>query len=134
MASAPGPRGVVRAAGGVAPHRLLLLLLAEKVVQHVFVTAALVTDFHDIRGTVAVSPGILAPAGAVLAVLFAAALGATVRHRPWSRPLIAALALTDIIGEFAAQGTLAITLNVSFIVAVVLLALVAVERRRPIAR
>lgn len=55
------------------------------------------------------------------------------RRRPARRGVhvvIVALALADIVGEFIAQGTLAIAINVSFIVALALLALVAADRRR----
>ena len=40
-----------------------------------------------------------------------------------------ALALFDMIGEFVAQGTIGIQLNVSFLVATVLLVLCLLDRR-----
>jgi len=44
--------------------------------------------------------------------------------------LIIALALLDIIGEFAAQGKIGIMINVSFIVAIILLILSLMYRRQ----
>ncbi len=108
----------------------LLVLLAEKVTQHVFVTLAFYFDWGGIRATVAVSPTALMFAGAVLAVLFALALWAALRRRAWAIKLVAALALCDIIGEFVAQGTLFIVITVSFIVAIALLVLVLLARGR----
>ena len=56
--------------------------------------------------------------GGVVAVLFAAAaLGLWQRER-WALPLLIGLGLFDIVGEFIGQGTLAIEIVVSFLVAV----------------
>ncbi|MDA1003591.1 MAG: hypothetical protein O3B31_09645 [Chloroflexi bacterium] len=72
----------------------------------------------------------LAVAGAALAVLYAVALDRRRRARRGVQALIVAIALADIVGEFVAQGTIAITGNVSFVVALALLVLVTAERRR----
>lgn len=109
---------------------ILMLLVAEKIIQHVFVTAALYFDWQGIRATVAVPPDVLLVLGAIVAVLFALALWGLVAQRSWAVSLVMALALFDMIGEFAAQGTLGIQLNVSFLVATALLILCLVERRR----
>ncbi len=112
------------------PRYILLALLAEKVIQHVFVTLAFYFDWGGIRSTVAVSPTSLMLGGAVLAVLFALALWAAAVRHPWAMKLVVALALCDIIGEFVAQGTLFIVITVSFIVATALLVLVLLARGR----
>jgi hypothetical protein len=44
--------------------------------------------------------------------------------------LVIALALFDTIGEFVAQGTVTITITVSFLVAIVLLIVAIIYRRR----
>jgi hypothetical protein len=102
---------------------LLLILVAEKIVQHVFVTWAFYVNLSDIRGTVAVSPNVLMGLGAIIAVLFGVSLWGLWRHRPWAAALVLFLALCDLAGEFAAQGKPDITLNVSFLVAFALLIL-----------
>lgn len=128
------PAGMAQssARGSKALRTAILVLLAEKVIQHVFVTAAFAVDLADIRGSVAVPWLVLAVAGAALALVFAVAFERYRRRRPAARVLIAVLALVDVIGEFLAQGTLAITVNVSFIVALLLLALVARDRLRAV--
>ena len=116
--------------GGRAWNRYALMVLAfEKVVQHCFVTAAFLIDMGGIRSTVAINPWILTVAGALVAVLFAVALWALLVRRPWAPRLLIGLALFDIVGEFIAQGRLGITINVSFIVAVLLLVLSIKYRR-----
>lgn len=109
---------------------IMLVLLAEKVIQHVFVTTAFFFNWGNIGSTVAVSPTALMIAGAGLAVLFALALWAVARGGAWATKLVVALALCDMVGEFIAPGTLAIDMNVSFIVATALLVLALLGRGR----
>jgi len=109
---------------------LLILLLVEKIIQHILVTAAFAVNWHDIRATVAVNPDGLMVGGGVVAVLFAVSLWAVLTQRKWGLWLVMALALVDLVGEFVAQGTLGIVINVSFLVAVVLLVLAILIRRR----
>ncbi len=108
----------------------IMVLVAEKIVQHVAVTVAFAFDWYGIRATVAVPPDALLVLGAIVAVLFAVALWGSVKQRRWSAGLVIGLALFDMLGEFAAQGTLGIQLNVSFLVATTLLILCLVYRRR----
>lgn len=102
---------------------LLIVLVAEKIIQHLFVTWAFATDWDGIRSTVAVLPDALMMSGALIALLFGVALWAIWQGKPWAIRLVMLLALVDIIGEFVAQGRIVIQLNVSFVVAVVLLVL-----------
>lgn len=48
----------------------LAALVFEKVIQHIFVTAAFFLDLNGVRSTVAVNPDVLMILGASLAVLF----------------------------------------------------------------
>ena len=93
------------------------------------VTAALAVNWQDIRSTVAVPPDALLVLGAIVAVLFGLALWGLIQRRRWAVNLVMALALFDMIGEFVAQGTIGIQLNVSFLVATVLLVLCLLDRR-----
>lgn len=108
---------------------VMLLLIVEKVIQHVAVTAAFILDIGGIRASVALDYRLFLVVGGVSAVLFALSGWALVRRKPWAVGLVVALALVDIFGEFVAQGTLMITLNVSFLVALTLLVLALLARR-----
>ncbi len=108
---------------------IITVLVAEKIVQHVAVTAALAFDWYGIRSTVAVPPDALLLLGAIVAVLFAVALWGLVKQRRWAAGLVIGLALFDVLGEFVAQGTVGIQLNVSFLVASTLLILCLAYRR-----
>ncbi len=101
---------------------LLVLLTAEKIVQHTAVTIWFLTGWNAIRSTVVVDYRWLVVTGAALGVLFAAALAALWHDRRWSLSLLTALALTDVVGEFIAQGGLT-TITVSFVVAILILIL-----------
>lgn len=106
----------------------LLLLIVEKVIQHIVVTTAFALDLSRIRASVALDYRLFLISGAALALLFALSGWALVRERVWARGVIIALALTDIFGEFVAQGALAITITVSLVVAVALLLLALLYR------
>jgi hypothetical protein len=111
-------------------YYLIILLVIEKIIQHVFVTYAFYTNLGDIASTVAVSPTVLMVAGAIVAALFAIALWGMLTKQSWTIKLIIALALFDIVGEFVAQGVICIVLNVSFIVAMLLLILAILYLRQ----
>jgi hypothetical protein len=102
---------------------LLIALVVEKIVQHTFVSLAFLYDIGGVRSTVAVDYRALMISGAVLAILFAVALPALTQRKRWSLYLVAVLAASDIIGEFIAQGTVFVTINISLIVATILLIL-----------
>jgi len=111
-------------------YYLLILLVVEKIIQHIFVTLAFYFNWWDIASTVVVSPAMLMVLGAIIAVLFIVSLWGMIAKRAWTINLLIFLALFDIIGEFVAQGKIAITLNVSFIVATLLLILSLAYRRQ----
>ncbi len=126
---------VSRRAPAVATHgggwlrAALLLLVAEKIVQHVVVTVALLFDLAQIRARVALPYQGFVAAGSALAALYALAGWWLLRGNPWARRLIIALALADILGEFIAQGSVMIQLNVSALVATALLILALLYRQ-----
>jgi hypothetical protein len=68
--------------------------------------------------------------GLVIDLLFVVALLGLIRHDRRSLVLLMVLAGADIVGEFAAQGTIAITITVSFVVAVAILPLSVRAARR----
>jgi hypothetical protein len=102
---------------------VLIILLVEKIVQHIFVTVCFAYNFFGIRSTVAVDYNYLLYSGAVVVVLFAIALWSVIKNIRWGLNLVMGLAVFDIVSEFVAMGPVLITINVSFIVAIVLLVL-----------
>ena len=102
---------------------LLIALICEKIIQHMVVTGAFYFNWGDIRSTVAVAPDILMVSGALVAVLFMLSLWGMLARRKWAVSLVMALAIFDMFGELIAQGTVAIMITVSFLVAAILLAL-----------
>lgn len=107
----------------------LIAIICEKIVQHILVTIAFWRNPGDIRSTVAIAPDVLMVLGAVVALLFVLALWGIIRRRGWVPNLLIGLALFDIVGEFAAQGKIAIVVTVSFLVAILLLILAFLFRR-----
>ena len=109
---------------------LLIALIFEKIIQHIFVTVAFYLNWGNIGSTVAVSPRILMILGVPVAVLFMLSLWGIITQKKWATTLIIALALFDMIGEFVAQGKIGIMMNVSFLVATILLILSLFYRRQ----
>ena len=108
---------------------LLIILSSEKVVQHVVVSLSLFFDMGSIRSTVAVDYRALLVSGVLVAILFAVACLALVQKRRWGLYLLPFLAVFDIVGEFIAQGTVLVVINISMVVAIALLLLCYVELR-----
>lgn len=108
---------------------LLIILLGEKVIQHVIVSVSFLYNIGDIRSTVAVDYRALMISGAIIAFLFVVALRGVIRKTHWGLFLVALLATSDIIGEFIAQGTMSPPINISILVAIVLLLLCYPEHR-----
>jgi len=104
--------------GRSASEWVLLGLSLEKVVQHVFITWAFAADRFDLRESVAPPYEWLWVSGGVVAALFAVAALALWQRERWALPLLIGLGLFDIVGEFIAQGTLAIEIVLSFLVAI----------------
>jgi hypothetical protein len=111
-------------------YTLLILLIVEKIIQHIFVTLAFYFNWNEIASTVVVSPVTLMILGAWVDALFIVGLWGMLRKRSWAIKLVLALALFDILGEFVAQGRLDIVITVSFVVAVMLLILAVRYQRQ----
>ena len=95
----------------------LVLLTIEKIVQHIIVTLAFYYNWRDIASTVFVSPTFLMISGAMIAILFIISLWGLLNKQVWGINLLTALAVFDMVGEFVAQGRIAITITISFLVA-----------------
>jgi hypothetical protein len=108
---------------------ILLGLLAEKVIQHVFVTVAFLFDIGGSRSSVALDYRFFMVAGGVVSILYVIALWAVYSKRKYGLSLVVALAVLDILGEFIAQSRFDINLNFSFIGASILLILAKLIRR-----
>jgi len=113
----------------------LAALACEKTVQHVFVTLAFLLGYGGIRESVVVDYRVLVVVGSVLAVLFAASVPLVWRGRERGFALLFALGVFDVASEFVAQGTFAIHVVVSSLVAwaIVLLSLARWWLRRRLA-
>ena len=109
---------------------LLIVLIAEKIIQHTIVTIAFYFNWAGIRSTVAVNPSILMFLGAAVAILFMLSFWGMLTRQKRMTKLVIALALFDIIGEFAAQGKAGITITMSFLVAAILLILTSLYRQQ----
>lgn len=107
----------------------LITLICEKIIQHTLVSIAFWFNAGDIRWKVAANPDTLLILGAVVAVLFVVSLWGIITNEKWVPTLLIALALFDIGGEFLAQGKLAITITLSFVLAILILILAPVYRR-----
>jgi hypothetical protein len=129
MNATPEATSSDRGRSGGLRRILLRVLLIEKVVQHAFVTWALAFDVADIREGLAVDYRALVVLGGIAGVLWLVAFVAHLRGDRRAAWLAVGLALFDIVGEFVAQGTLAILVTVSFVAAVAILALAARELR-----
>ncbi len=104
-------------------HYLLELLVAEKVVQHTVVTAAFAFDLFGLRNEVSLDYWVFMVSGGIVAVLFLLAFLGLVQRRRWGAGTALGLGVFDVVGEFIAQGTLFITVTLSFVVALCVIAL-----------
>ncbi len=109
---------------------LLLVLSIEKVVQHMFVTYAFAVDMGEIRDSVVIDHIPLMIVGFVVGVLFAVSARLQLKNQRAGYVLVLYLALFDFVAEFAAQGTLAIEIVVSIIVATIILITLFRDRKR----
>jgi hypothetical protein len=112
----------------------LIILVAEKIIQHIFVTAAFYFNWGGIAATVVANPGVLMILGAIVTILLILSLWGLIAQQKWAANLVIGLALFDLIGEFVAQGTVMIAITVSFVVASGLLILSLLYRRQDVRR
>jgi hypothetical protein len=111
-------------------YYLLMVLIIEKIIQHIVVTLAFYFNWADIASTVKTSPTFLMIAGAFVALLFLISLWGMIKKQVRTLNLLIFLALFDIVGEFVAQGKFAIMITVSFLVAIIILILTLIYRRK----
>jgi hypothetical protein len=109
---------------------VLIVLSVEKFIQHMFVSYAFAVDLAGIRATVAVDYRLLLVSGFIVGWLFLFNIPFLWRQVRGAFYLLFGLAMFDIVGEFIAQGTLFIDLMVSFLVALVILLVLFVNRKR----
>lgn len=108
---------------------LLLLLSIEKVVQHLFVTYAFAVDLGDIRASVVIHHIPLMIVGFVVGLLFAVSARLQFNNERRGYLLLLYLALFDFVSEFVAQGTLAIEIVFSIVVATIILLTLFLDRK-----
>jgi len=109
---------------------ILALLSFEKFIQHVVVTYALYVDMGEILSTVMVDHRFLMISGFIVGILFLVNIPFLLQRKRNSFTVLFFLAIFDFIGEFIAQGTLAIDITVSFLVATIILLILVIERKR----
>lgn len=108
----------------------MIVLIVEKIIQHIVVTLAFLFNWKEIASTVVIKPSVLMILGAIVAILFMLSLWGMIARKKWAVNLVIGLALFDFVGELVAQGTLFIVVTVSILVATILLILGLVYRRR----
>lgn len=109
---------------------ILVVLSFEKFIQHMVVTYAFYVDMGEIRNTVMVDHRLLMISGFMVGILFLVNIPFLLARKRSSFTVLFLLALFDFIGEFIAQGTLAIDITVSFLVASTILLILIIERKR----
>ncbi len=113
-----------------SPAKILLLVLSvEKVVQHLFVTYAFAVDLGGIRDSVVIHHVPLMVVGSAVGVLFAISARLQFKNERTGYVLLLGLGLFDFISEFFAQGTLAIEVVLSIVVATIILLTLFFARR-----
>ena len=109
---------------------ILVLLSFEKFIQHMVVTYAFYVDMGEIRSTVMVDHRFLMISGFIVGILFLVNIPFLLQRKRSSFTVLFFLAIFDFIGEFIAQGTLAIDITLSFLNASLILLILIVERKR----
>ena len=104
------------------------MLSTEKVVQHLFVTYAFAVDLGEIRASVVIHHVPLMIVGFVVGLLFALSARLQYKNQRSGFLLLLYLALFDFVSEFVAQGTLAIEIVLSIVVAAIILLTLFVNR------
>lgn len=111
------------------PLFLLMILAFEKFIQHMFVTYALIVNLGGIRQSLSLDYRVFMISGFLVGILFLAAFIFMIRRKKFSLNLLLYLALFDFFGEFIAQGTLFITITISFLVASLIIIVLLATRK-----
>jgi hypothetical protein len=109
---------------------ILVFLSFEKFIQHMVVTYAFYVDMGEIRSTVMVDHRLLMISGFIVGILFFVNIPFLLQRKRSSFTVLFFLAIFDFIGEFIAQGTLAIDITVSFLVATIILLILIIGRKQ----
>jgi hypothetical protein len=109
---------------------ILVFLSFEKFIQHMVVTYAFYVDMGEIRSTVMVDHRLLMISGFIVGILFLVNIPFLLQRKRSSFTVLFFLAIFDFIGEFIAQGTLAIDITVSFLVASLILLILIIGRKQ----
>jgi uncharacterized membrane protein (UPF0136 family) len=112
------------------PLILIMILSFEKFIQHMVVTYAFMNDLSGIREFVSHDYRIFMTSGFLVGILYLISLFLLIQRKRIGLNLLLFLALFDFFGEFIAQGTLAIEITVSFLVASLIIILVITTRRQ----
>ena len=96
---------------------VLIILLVEKIIQHLFTAIAFIHDIPgigtpDIGTRFEISNPVMAMNNAILIPFFVAAIWGIARDRRWAKILVILLAAFDIIAEFVFHGFFFITISV----------------------
>jgi len=110
------------------PLILLQILAFEKFVQHMFITYGFIENLGGIRQAVSLDYRIFLISGFLVGLLFLLSFVLLIRLNRLSLTLLFFLALFDFLGEFVAQGTVFITITVSFLIATLLLLIIGTRR------
>ena len=94
------------------------------------VTYAFYVDMGEIRSTVMVDHRLLMISGFIVGILFLVNIPFLLQRKRSSFTVLFFLAIFDFIGEFIAQGTLAIDITVSFLVASLILLILIIGRKQ----
>ena len=108
---------------------ILILLLAEKIIQHALTAIAFFFDIPgvgapDIGARFDLSDPVMGVSNAVLVILFGGAIWGFAADKQWSRTLIFLLAAFDIAAEFVFHGFFFITFSVLGATILILLLLI----------
>ncbi len=106
---------------------ILIILLAEKVVQHVATVPVFVWNIGDMRADFAIDYSLLIGANVVLAAIYGAALYEVATKHVWGSLMAIPPALFDIVAEYVLHG-LFTPLTVSVIVAAAIVIVAIAER------
>lgn len=115
-------------------HFVILILTAEKMLQHLLTAVFFAVDIPgigrpEIGPTLDLSDTTMVVLNLIVFILFGIGFWGRLRGQRWHRSLLGGLALFDILAEFVFHGFFYIT--VSVIVSVVLLVLIGLDPMRP---
>lgn len=109
---------------------VLVILSLEKFVQHMTVTYAFWKNLSGIQESVSFDYRFFMISGFLVGILFLANIPFLIQRKRFSFRLLLFLALFDFIGEFVAQGPHMLDITVSFLVALLILLILILNKRQ----